>query len=86
MAGEERRLVEVVLADEREDAAMEIEALAGEDRRWLGELESVGVRRGAGPSRGALGSRTAGGRRLHAEAALAAAALSGGVGDRKSVV
>lgn len=59
---------------------MEIEALAGEDRRWLGKLESVGVRRGAGSSRGALGSRAAGGRWLHAEAALAAAALSGGVG------
>ena len=36
MAGEERGLVEVVLADEREDAAMEVEALAGEDRRGLG--------------------------------------------------
>lgn len=80
MAGEERGLFEVVLPDEREDAPVEVEALAGEYRRGLGELRGVGVGRGAGPTRGALGSRPAGGRRLHAEAALAAAALGGGVG------
>lgn len=79
VAGEERGLVEVVLPDEREDAVVEVEALAGEDRGGLGELEGVAVGSRAWRSGGALGDRPAGGRRLDAEAALAAAALGGGV-------
>lgn len=81
VAGEQRGLVEVVLADEREDAAVEVEALAGERGGRLGELGRVGVGRRARRPRGALRRRTAAcAGRLHAEAALAAAALGGGVG------
>lgn len=80
VAGEQRGLVEVVLADEREDAAVEVEALAGERGGRLGELGRVGVgRRARRPGRAAARTAACAGR-LHAEAALAAAALGGGVG------
>lgn len=60
VAGEQRGLVEVVLADEREDAAVEVEALAGERGGRLGELGRVGVGRRARRPRGALRRRRSG--------------------------
>jgi len=43
VAREERRLVEVVLADEREDSAVQVEALPREHRGRLRDLGRVGV-------------------------------------------
>jgi len=58
---------------------MEVEALPREHRGRLRDLGRVGVRRGAGSPRRALRRGASGERGLHAEAALAAAALGGGV-------
>jgi len=79
VAREERRLVEVVLADEGEDSAVQVEALPREHRGRLRDLGRVGVRRRAGSPRRALRRGASGERGLHAEAALPAAALGGGV-------
>lgn len=46
MAGEERGLVEVVLADEFEDAVVEVEAFGDERGNGLRQLGGVGVGRG----------------------------------------
>lgn len=60
VARKEGCIVEVVLADEREDAAMEVKALGGEDGGGLEELGGVGVGRGAGLADGVLGRRATG--------------------------
>lgn len=86
VAREQRRLAEVVLADQREDAAVQVQALPRERRGRLRDLGRVGVRRGAGRPRRALRRRATGERGLHAQAALAAAALGGGVRGRLRVV
>jgi hypothetical protein len=79
VASEQRRLVEVVLADQREDAAVEVEAFPREHGCRLRELGGVGV--GGRPWRPwrALRRRAAEERGLHAEATLAAAALDGDI-------
>lgn len=79
---EERGLVEVVLADQLENAVVEIEAVAGEGRDGLGEFWGVGVLRdlrilGFGGLL-LLGAVEGGERGFDAQAALAAAAFGGG--------
>lgn len=79
MAGIKSGLFEVVLADEREDAIVEIQAVAGESRDGFGEFWDIGVLRFRGLGlRLLLGSVKGGEWGFDAEAALAAAALGGG--------
>lgn len=82
MTDEERGLLEVILPDQFEDIVVELEPLAGERRRRLGELGSIGISRSRVPRvRNPLGRwrrlRVAdrGDGRLDAQAALAATAL-----------
>lgn len=77
---EERGLVEVILADQLENAVVEIEAVAGEGRDGLGEFWGVGVLwdlRVLGFGGLLLGAVEGGERGFDAQAALAAAAFGG---------
>lgn len=80
MAREERRLFEIIFADELEDAVVEVEAVAGKCRDGLGKLGGVRVLRCWGGRRAGLLLLVAKGgeRGLDAEAAFAFTAFSGG--------
>lgn len=79
VAGEEGGLVEVIFADEGEDAVVEIEPVAGERRHGLRELGGVGVLRYLGLlgfwGLLGLGAVKGGERRFDAETTLAAASF-----------
>ena len=83
MASVQRSFFEVILTNEREDAVVKVEAIAGESRNMLRKLGVVGVKivgRGLGLGFCLLGLGSVEGRewRFDTELAFAAATFGGG--------